>query len=82
MFHGPERKLSRNSEEDLRALETDEGQETYFGLRVFLAVLIVLNLISVALNTVQWIVERYRTPLIAVEIFTVAVVTLGLSIRV
>ncbi|MDO8847491.1 MAG: ion transporter [Coriobacteriia bacterium] len=64
------------------ALETDEGQEKYFGLRAFLAVLIVLNLISVALNTVPWIVERYAVPLIAFEIFAVAVITIELSVRV
>lgn len=64
------------------ALETDEGQERYFGLRVGLAVLIVLNLISVALNTVPWIVERYAVALAAFEIFAVAVITIELSVRV
>lgn len=64
------------------ALETDEGQETYFRLRVFLAVLIVLNLISVALNTVPWIVERYAVPLAVFEVFSVTVITVELSVRV
>ena len=64
------------------ALETDEGQEKYFGLRVFLAVLIMLNLLSVALNTVPWIVERYALPLAAFEIFAVAIITMELLVRV
>lgn len=63
------------------ALETDEGQETYFRLRMFLAVLLVLNLISVALNTVPWIVARYALPLAAFEIFAVGIITLELVIR-
>lgn len=64
------------------ALETDEGQERFFVLRVFLAVLIVLNLVSVALSTVPWIVERYAVPLAAFEIFAVTIITIELSVRV
>lgn len=64
------------------ALETDEGQESYFGLRLALAVLIVLNLISVVLNTVPSVVARYGVALIAFEIFAVAVITIELGVRV
>lgn len=64
------------------ALETDEGQEAYFWLRILLAVLLVLNLFSVAMNTVPWIVERYAIPLAAFEVFAVAIMTLELSVRV
>jgi voltage-gated potassium channel len=63
------------------ALETDEGQERYFGLRLFLAVLIVLNLISVALNTVPRIVDRYAFQLAAFEIFAVTIITIELAVR-
>lgn len=64
------------------ALETDEGLEAYWGLRMFLAVLIVLNLISVALNTVPWIVERYAVALILFEVMAVGIIALELAIRV
>lgn len=63
------------------ALETEEGLETYFRLRLALAVLIVLNLVSVALNTVPWIVDRYYTALAAFEVFAVGVITIELSLR-
>ena len=64
------------------ALETDEGQDTYLVLRIFLAVLIVLNLVSVALNTVPSVVAKYAAGLAAFEIVTVAIIALELSVRV
>lgn len=65
-----------------RALDTDEDQDRYFGLRLSLAVLIVLNLISVGLNTVPAVVRQYATALAAFEIFAVAVITIELALRV
>lgn len=64
------------------ALETDEGQETYRGLRLALALLILLNLISVALNTVPSVVARYGSALAAFEIVAVGIIVIELSVRV
>ncbi|HSK46850.1 MAG TPA: ion transporter [Coriobacteriia bacterium] len=64
------------------ALETDEGQDEYYTLRAFLAVFIVLNLISVALSTIPWFVERYARGLIAFEIISVAIISVELGLRV
>lgn len=64
------------------ALETDCGQERYFALRASLAVLLLLNLTSVALNTVPEVVERHRLGLMAFEIVAVALMSIEFGFRV
>lgn len=64
------------------ALETDEGLETHYALRLSLAVLIVLNLISVALNTVPSIVAQYAVWLAIFELIGVTIITVELLVRV
>lgn len=64
------------------ALETDADQDSYFALRAVLAILIVLNLVSVALNTVPAVVARHAVGLAAFEIVSVAIITVELAFRV
>lgn len=63
------------------ALETDEGQDEYLALRASLAVLLVLNLVSVALNTVPSVVEQHAIGLLAFEIVAVALMSIEFGFR-
>lgn len=64
------------------ALDTDGGEQRYFPLRASLAVLLALNLTSVALSTVPEAVARYGPGLLAFEIVAVALMSVEFGFRV